>query len=127
LLTGVCGGRSQRPFGKAKPDSIFEIGSITKTFTGLLLALAIEQGKVETNTPVRELLPPDVIAKPGNSSEITLLDLVTQHSGLPRMPNNFQPKDASNPYADFAAYGSTQLYQFLREHGVARPAQPELL
>ncbi len=114
-------------FGAAKPDAIFEIGSITKTFTGLLLAMAVEQGTVKTDTPVRELLPPDAIAEPATGSEITLLDLATQHSGLPRMPDNFQPKDPSRPYAEYAAYGSTQLYQFLREHGVAKPAQPEFL
>jgi len=111
-------------FGKAKPDAIFEIGSITKTFTGLLLALAIEQGEVKIDTPVRELLPPDTVAKPATGSEIMLLDLVTQHSGLPRMPDNFDPKDPSNPYAD---YDSTRLYEFLRAHGVAKPALPEFL
>jgi serine-type D-Ala-D-Ala carboxypeptidase/endopeptidase len=111
-------------FGKAQPDAIFEIGAITKTFTGLLLALAIEQEKVKIDTPLRELLPPGTVAKPANGSEITLLDLVTQHSGLPPMPGNFQPKDPSDPYAD---YDSTQLYQFLREHGVAKPARPAFL
>jgi len=109
-------------FGKAQPDAIFEIGSITKTFTGLLLAQAIERGEVKVNTPVRELLPPDTVAKPATGSEITLLDLVTHRSGLPGMPSNFRPKDFSNPYAD---YDSTRLYQFIREHGVAKPAQPQ--
>jgi TonB family protein len=114
-------------FGKAKPDAILEIGSIAKTFTGLLLALAIEQGKVEADTPVRELLPPDTAAKPADGSEITLLDLVTQHSGLPRMPSNFQPKDPSSPHLEYAAYDSVQLYRFMHEYGVAKPAQPEFL
>jgi TonB family protein len=121
------GDRRAFTFGAATRDAIFEIGSIAKTFTGLLLALAIEQEAVKPDTPVRELLPQDTVAKPANGSEITLLDLVTQHSGLPRMPDNFQPKDPSNPYAEYAEYGSTQLYQFLRVHGVAKPAQPEFL
>ncbi len=118
------GERGVFTFGKAKPDAIFEIGSITETFTGLLLALAIEQKEVRPDTPVRELLPPGTAAKPANGSEITLLDLVTQRSGLPRMPDNFDPKDPSNPYAD---YDSTKLYRFLGDHGVARPAQPQFL
>jgi len=87
------GDRRVFTFGKAQPDEIFEIGSITKTFTGLLLALAIEQGKVKSDTPIRELLPQGTVAKPASGGEITLLDLATQHSGLPRMPDNFQPKD----------------------------------
>ena len=51
-------------FGAASVDSIFEIGSITKTFTWLILAQMMEQGKVKLDEPVRELLPPGTIAKP---------------------------------------------------------------
>lgn len=110
-------------FGEAKPDSIFEIGSITKTFTGLLLARMAEEGKVKFDEPVRDLLPPGAAPKP-NGPEITLLDLATQHSGLPRMPGNFNPADPRNPYAD---YHSANLYQFLASHGVAKPAAPGFL
>ncbi len=110
-------------YGTAKPDSIFEIGSITKTFTGLLLAQMVEQGKVKFDEPVRELLPAGTVAKPAGS-EITLLDLATQHSGLPRMPDNFHPADNSNPYAD---YRSANLYSFLAKHGVAKPADATFL
>jgi CubicO group peptidase (beta-lactamase class C family) len=45
-------------YGTAQPDSVFEIGSITKTFTGLILAQMVEQGKVQLDEPVRDLLPP---------------------------------------------------------------------
>src|SRR5262249_41123418 len=94
LTIGVVehGVRSVFTYGTAHPDSIFEIGSITKTFTGLLLARMAAQGKVKLNEPVRELLPPGTAAKP-NGSEITLLDLATQHSGLPGLPDNFKPVD----------------------------------
>jgi len=105
-------------FGTAKADSIFEIGSISKTFTGLLLAQMVAQEKVKLDTPVRELLPLGTVAKP-QGNEITLLDLVTQHSGLPRMPDNFSPADPANPYADYRA---ANLYQFVGKYGVARPA-----
>ena len=110
-------------YGTAKPDSIFEIGSITKTFTGLLLAQMVEQGKVKYDEPVRELLPAGAVAKPAGS-EITLLDLATQHSGLPRMPDNFHPADSSNPYADYRA---ADLYAFLAKHGVAKPTDATFL
>lgn len=110
-------------YGAAKPDSIFEIGSITKTFTGLMLSQLVEQGKVKFNEPVRELLPPGAVAKP-TGDEITLLDLATQHSGLPPMPDNFKPADPSNPYAD---YGPANLYTFLAKQTVAKPATPGFL
>jgi CubicO group peptidase (beta-lactamase class C family) len=110
-------------YGTAKPDSIFEIGSISKTFTGLLLAQMVEQGKVKFDEPVRELLPAGPVAKPAGS-EITLLDLATQHSGLPRMPDNFHPADNSNPYADYRA---ANLYAFLAKHGVAKPGDTTFL
>jgi serine-type D-Ala-D-Ala carboxypeptidase/endopeptidase len=110
-------------YGEAKPDSIFEIGSITKTFTGLILSQMVEQGKVKFDEPVRELLPPGTVEKPAGA-EITLLDLATQHSGLPRMPDNFKPGNPMNPYAD---YHAAEMYAFLAKHGVAKPEKPEFL
>jgi D-alanyl-D-alanine-carboxypeptidase/D-alanyl-D-alanine-endopeptidase len=110
-------------YGAAKPDSIFEIGSITKTFTGLVLSQMVEQGKVKFDEPVRELLPPGIVAKPVGA-EITLLDLATQHSGLPRMPDNFKPTNPNNPYAD---YGAPNLYAFVAQNGVAKPGDAGFL
>ena len=107
-------------YGKAQPDSIFEVGSITKTFTGLVLARMVAQGKARFNEPVRELLPAGIVARPPGD-EITLLDLATQHSGLPAMPDNFKPPDMRNPYAD---YHAVHLYAYMAKHGVARPAHP---
>ena len=106
-------------YGAVKPDSMYEIGSITKTFTGLVLSQLVEQGKVRFDDPVRELLPAGSVSKPAGS-EITLLDLATQHSGLSRMPDNFHPTDPANPYAD---YRPADLYAFLAKHTVAKPAQ----
>jgi len=110
-------------FGAAKSDSLFEIGSVTKTFTGLLLAQMIGQKQVREDTPVRELLPKGTVVKPAGA-EITLLDLVTQHSGLPRLPDNMRPADPNNPYADYRA---ADLYQFIGRHGVQKPGKPEFL
>ncbi len=110
-------------YGTANLDSIFEIGSVTKTFTGLLLAQMTVEGKVSLDEPVRELLPKGIAGKP-KGGEITLLDLATQHSGLPRMPDNFDPADKTNPYAD---YHAENLYSFIKKWGVARPAHPGFL
>lgn len=109
-------------YGTAKPDSVFEIGSISKTFTGLILAQMVEQGTVRLDEPVRDLLPPDTVAKPASGAEITLVDLSDQHSGLPRMPDNFHPADPANPYAD---YDAKQLYAFVAKQGIARPADAQ--
>jgi D-alanyl-D-alanine-carboxypeptidase/D-alanyl-D-alanine-endopeptidase len=110
-------------YGAAKPDSLFEIGSLTKPFTGLALAQMAEQGKVALDEPVRDLLPPGTVPKPAGP-EITLLDLATQRSGLPRLPGNLKPYDPENPYVHYSA---DRLYVFLREHGLARPANAAYL
>ncbi|MBV9772264.1 MAG: beta-lactamase family protein [Bryobacterales bacterium] len=119
LAIGVLkhGERRVFTYGAAKPDSLFEIGSISKTFTGLILARMIVEGEVRLDEPLRELLPAGTVAKPAGD-EITLLDLATHHSGLPPMPGNFHPADPSDPFAD---YGPQQLYAYLKAHGVAKP------
>ena len=125
VAIGVVRGATRRVFayGAAQPDSIFEIGSLTKTFTGLAMAQLISQGKIRLDEPVRELLPPGTVAKP-EGAEITLLDLITQHSGLPRMPDNFNPADPNNPYLE---YRPANLYQFVAQHGLAKPADAAFL
>jgi serine-type D-Ala-D-Ala carboxypeptidase/endopeptidase len=125
LVIGVMDHGQRRIFayGTAKPDSIFEIGSISKTFTGLVLAQMVVQKKVTLDTPIRTLLPAGFVAK-SEGAEITLVDLATQHSGLPRMPDNFKPQNPLNPYAD---YHATQLQEFIARHGVAKPADAAFL
>jgi serine-type D-Ala-D-Ala carboxypeptidase/endopeptidase len=125
LTIGIVqhGERRVFAFGSAKPDSIYEIGSITKTFTGLIFAQMVEQGSVKIDEPVRQLLPVGTVAKP-QGMEVSLLDLTTQHSGLPRMPDNFKPSNSDNPYAD---YGAANLYQYLSEHGLEKVGAPNFL
>ncbi|MFN0164871.1 MAG: serine hydrolase domain-containing protein, partial [Bryobacteraceae bacterium] len=105
-------------YGTAKTDSIFEIGSITKTFTGLALSQMAVSGKARLDEPVRELLPGGVVRKPAGS-EITLVDLATHHSGLPAIPSNLKRTGLPNPGADYRA---SHLYDFLAKHVIARPA-----
>jgi len=94
-------------------DTVYEIGSVSKVFTGVLLASMAGDGTVRLEQPVAELLPEGVL--PG--SKIALVDLSTHTSGLPRMPNNFEPKDPANPYADYTV---EQLYAFLNRCHPAR-------
>jgi len=112
------GARKVFTYGPVKEDSIFEIGSVSKTFTALILADMVEQKKVKLDEPVRELLPAGAVAKP-EGKEITLLDLATQHSGLPRMPDNIKITNMQDPYVN---YHPADLYEYVGKHGVAKPA-----
>lgn len=91
-------------------DTIFEIGSITKVFTALLLADMVERREVTLNAPVSKLLPGSVKTPTKDGKEITLLHLATHTSGLPKLPANLAPKDWGNPYVDYTV---EQLYQYL--------------
>jgi D-alanyl-D-alanine-carboxypeptidase/D-alanyl-D-alanine-endopeptidase len=98
-------------------DTIFEIGSMTKVFTSLVLMDMVQKGEVALTDPVSKYLPPSVKVPERNGRMITLQDLSTQSSGLPRMPSNFHPKDDLNPYADYSA---EQLYEFLSGYQLTR-------
>jgi CubicO group peptidase (beta-lactamase class C family) len=103
--------------GKAPDgDTVYEIGSITKTFTATLLAQAVLAGRVTLDQPVAQLLPDFKIPSRG-AKEITLGQLGTQYSGLPRLPSNMLPKDAADPYAD---YDAAKLKAFLAEYELPR-------
>ena len=98
-------------------DSVFEIGSVTKVFTAILLADMVERGEVDLNDPISKYLPKSVKTPTRDGKEITLLHLSSHTSGLPRMPNNFAPKDNQNPYAD---YSVEQMYTFLSSYTLPR-------
>jgi len=82
-------------------DTVFEIGSISKVFTGLMLAEMAEEHVVQLDEPVQKLLGDSLLVPKRGEREITLVDLATHTSGLPRMPANFSPKEQANPYADY--------------------------
>jgi CubicO group peptidase (beta-lactamase class C family) len=98
-------------------DSVFEIGSITKTFTATLLSQMARSGEVQLGDPVASLLPAQVSVPSRHGRRITLENLATQTSGLPRLPDNMHPADNANPYAD---YGVDQLYAFLDGYKLPR-------
>lgn len=99
-------------------DTIYEIGSVTKAFTGTLLADATNRGVVQLEASLQDFMPNDVTLNFAKNQPIRLVDLASQTSGLPRLPDNMQPKDPSNPYAD---YTSERLFEFLRKHKLRRP------
>ncbi len=127
IVVGVIGpsGRRIVTYGKSGQadggpldgDTEFEIGSITKVFTALILADMVRDGEVKLDDPVAKYLPPDVHVPTRGGKAITLVDLATHTSGLPRLPLNLAPKDPANPYADYTV---DQLYQFLSGYQLTR-------
>lgn len=127
IVVGVIDGNGRRvvAFGslakddnrRLDGDTVFEIGSITKEFTSLLLTDMARRGEVALTDPVSKYLPEGVTIPERNNRMITLADLSTHSSGLPRMPSNFKPKDSTNPYADYTVQ---QLYDFLSAHTLTR-------
>lgn len=101
--------------------TVFEIGSITKAFTGILLADMVARGEVALSDPISGYLP-DGVTVPWRGREITLLDVVTHRSGLPGLPGNMSPADAANPYADYTV---DQMYAFLSNHELRRDVGSE--
>lgn len=125
IIVGVVDKKGARyfSFGKTavngKPvneHTVYEIGSITKVFTAILLAQQVLEGKMKVDDPVQKYLPAVTIPK-RNGAEITLGNLSDHTSGLPRMPSNFAPKDPANPFADYTV---GQLYSFLSGYELTR-------
>ncbi|WP_223833132.1 serine hydrolase domain-containing protein [Streptomyces venezuelae] len=90
----------------ADPDTRFEIGSLSKTFTALLLAEMVARGEVAYDDPITRFLPRSAAPRP-RGAPITLLHLATHTSGLPRLPPGFlrtaAPAWYSNPYEGYDA------------------------
>lgn len=103
-------------------DTVFEIGSVTKVFTALLLADMAARGEVDLDAPVETYLPAGVDVPERGGRAITLRELAMHHSGLPRLPGNMAPADPANPYAD---YSVEQLYAFLSSYELPRAVGAE--
>lgn len=90
MAVGVIRGGVRRTwtYGEARRDTLFEIASISKTFTALLLAQMVDEGRVRLGDPV-------------GRGDFTLQELATHRSGLPAMPTNLHPADPRNPWADY--------------------------
>jgi CubicO group peptidase (beta-lactamase class C family) len=107
----VCRGGTGRPDGGPPDgDTLFEIGSATKAFTGLLLADMAERGEIALGDPVQSFLPADVRLARLNGRPITLAALASHTSGLPHDADNYAPRDPANPFADYTV---TRFYEFL--------------
>lgn len=126
IVVGIVDAHGRNIFSAGKTSSdgnnvdehtVFEIGSITKTFTATLLADMVQRGWLSLDDPVAKYMPGNVTMPSRLGKEITLLDLATHHSGLPRLPSNFEPSDPGNPYADYTA---EKLFEFLSHYTLTR-------
>ncbi len=118
LVVGAIAGNEEvllgfgtRRLGDSRPpdqDTLFEIGSISKVFTGILLAQRIESGVLDLNDRVADLLPDGWVLSPA-ARGVTLQHCTTHSSGLPRLPANltgfagaFSSLFGGDPYRDYS-------------------------
>ena len=102
----------------ADEDTQYEIGSITKSFTNLLLAEMVKKGQVSFDTTISSILGDAVqLANPA-IGDTTLLELATHTSGFPRLPADLAPTDPLDPYK---GYDDAALLQSLT---ITRDKQP---
>lgn len=102
--------------GVAPTDTtLFQIASVTKTFTGLWLATQVLDGGVALADPVQKYLPNSVAVPTYDGGAITLQTLTTHTSGLPDAPTNLNPPDPQNPWA---TYSVADLYAFLNGYAL---------
>lgn len=97
--------------------TIFEIGSMSKVFTALILADMAAKGEVSLDDPAEKYLPPEAKMPSRDGRSITLRDLATHTSGLPRLPDNMPMSKPDDPYAD---YTEEMLLDFLGHYRLAR-------
>lgn len=122
-LVGDAGGASFSCTPGAGPvsfdrDTLFEIGSITKVFTGLLLADMVRRGEVTLADPVSKHSRPGAVLPTFEGREVTLGDLVTHTASIPRLPPGFTATVPDNPYSRFTV---DDLYRALALTKITRP------
>lgn len=98
--------------------TLFEIGSISKVFTALILADMANKGEVSLDDPAEKYLPAGHHMPQRGGRQITLRDLSTHRSGLPRMADNMgRPDGIDDPFAEF---GEDKLLAFLDSYQLTR-------
>ena len=127
IVVGIVDGHGRRVVVYGKSDAVngrpldgdteFEIGSISKVFTSVVLADMVAKGEVKLDDPISAYLPAGVTAPSKDGKSVTLVELATHTSGLPRLPANMAFKDPANPYAD---YSMAQLWTFLSGYQLTR-------
>lgn len=110
-------GRANQSGQKPNDQTVYELGSISKLFTSLLLADATLRGEVNIYTAANVPNTARIRLPSRDSRSIKWIDLSTHRSGLPRLPDNLSPADPSNPYRD---YDSKKAAEFLNSYKLPR-------
>ena len=98
VVAALAGGATEiRGSGGLDGRSVLEIGSLTKVFTGLALARLVVRGVVELDEPLAKVLPEGATVPARGGEEITLRQLATHTSGLPRLPTGMLLPALLNP------------------------------
>lgn len=94
-------------------STIFEIGSITKVFTALLVQTLVDEDLLDWDGSISQYLS-DVDFMNDEVANVTLRELATHRSGLPRLANNFtETKEPGDPMDPYAKYGEHDLVSYL--------------
>ncbi len=93
-------------------DSVFEIGSITKTFTALLLARRVADDELALSTELSDILPKD-FRPPVSVTPVRLVDIATHSAGFPAIPTNLE-RDMSLFVVDYSVYSQEKLRRYLK-------------
>src|ERR1700722_15378332 len=109
---------SCNPAGKRPDDStLYEIGSVSKVFTSLMLADLVARGELDLNAAADVPNAAGIRLPSREGRSITCLDLSTHRAGLPRIPFNLATTDLTNPYRD---YDSTKAAVFFNQYKLPR-------
>jgi D-alanyl-D-alanine-carboxypeptidase/D-alanyl-D-alanine-endopeptidase len=108
-------GAGAAPLG---PDSVFEIGSITKVFTASVLSYMNATGQLSLGDPVQNYAPQGLVIPRKDGQPITLANLAEQNSGLPALPTNFFV--STDTGGAFGSYSTADLAEFLAGYSLPR-------
>src|SRR5437667_5482642 len=127
MVIGLADQRGNRVFGAGKldngtdrdvnGDTVFFIGSVSKTFTALLLQDAVERGEMKLDDPVAKFLPTSIKMPTHGGKQISLLDLATHTAGLPGNPDNMTGATVKEQYE---TYTVEKMYAFLSGYTLSR-------
>ncbi len=111
------GVKSLKDGGEIDENTMFEIGSITKTFTATLLAKLHLKGDVDMEDPLQQYFDGTIIVPKYNDQEIRLKQLANHTSSLPRLPSNIGDNEATL----FEEYDIEDFYSFINSYTLTRP------
>ena len=103
----------------AAADALYELGALTQVFTGTLLALLVDRGEVRLDTPLKELIPLPLLPDE-TAGRITLEQLATHTSGMPRVPANLRTPQ-QNPADPYGHFNAELFGAFLRSYHPRHP------